>query len=117
MRAVALLAAAASLAASAQYYGLTPNPPPAPPAPAQPPHATTKVEGSDNVYIFRNGNTQSMFVVSRDGVIATDPNGYGKPGAAAEKEFRLAGLEHWANHAQARPFWATRYCALWGRGF
>src|SRR4249920_828650 len=40
---------------------------------------TTKVEGTDNVYIFRNGNHQSMFIVTKDGVIATDPVAYGKP--------------------------------------
>jgi hypothetical protein len=27
-----------------------------------PPFATTKVEGTDNVYIFRYGNRQAMFV-------------------------------------------------------
>ena len=41
--------------------------------------ATTKVDGTDNVYIFRNGNHQSMFVVTKDGVIATDPIAYGRP--------------------------------------
>jgi glyoxylase-like metal-dependent hydrolase (beta-lactamase superfamily II) len=46
---------------------------------AQPAFATTKVEGTDNVYIFRNGNHQSMFVVTKDGVIATDPISYGRP--------------------------------------
>jgi glyoxylase-like metal-dependent hydrolase (beta-lactamase superfamily II) len=40
---------------------------------------TTKVEGTDNVYIFRNGNHQSMFIVTKDGVIATDPVAYGRP--------------------------------------
>src|SRR3954451_11709742 len=40
---------------------------------------TTKVEGTDNVYIFRNGNHQSMFIVTKDGVIATDPIAYGRP--------------------------------------
>ena len=40
---------------------------------------TTKVDGTDNVYIFRNGNHQSMFVVTKDGVIATDPIAYGRP--------------------------------------
>ena len=40
---------------------------------------TKKVEGTDNVYIFRNGNHQSMFVVTKDGVIATDPIAYGRP--------------------------------------
>jgi glyoxylase-like metal-dependent hydrolase (beta-lactamase superfamily II) len=48
-------------------------------AQSQPPFATTKVEGTDNVYIFRNGGHQSMFVVTKDGVIATDPIGYGRP--------------------------------------
>ena len=48
-------------------------------APARPQVATTKVEGTENVYIFRNGNHQSMFVVTNDGVIATDPIGYGRP--------------------------------------
>jgi glyoxylase-like metal-dependent hydrolase (beta-lactamase superfamily II) len=53
---------------------------PAPPvAPAPPPFATTKVEGTDNVYIFRNGNHQAMFVVTPEGVIATDPVAYGRP--------------------------------------
>src|SRR5882672_1606389 len=45
----------------------------------QPPYATTKVDGTENVYIFRAGNHQSMFVVTKAGVIATDPIGYGRP--------------------------------------
>ena len=45
----------------------------------QPQIATTKVEGTDNVYIFRNGGHQSMFIVTKDGVIATDPIAYGRP--------------------------------------
>src|SRR5262245_2386673 len=49
--------------------------------PAPPPFATTKVEGTDNVYIFRYQNHQSMFVVTPDGVIATDPIGLGRPEA------------------------------------
>ena len=49
------------------------------PAPARPPFETTKVEGTDNVYIFRGGNHQAMFVVTSAGVIATDPIGYGRP--------------------------------------
>jgi len=49
--------------------------------PAAPPFATTKVEGTDNVYVFRYGNHQSMFVVTSAGVIATDPIGYGRPEA------------------------------------
>src|SRR3989442_5595661 len=47
--------------------------------PSQPPFVAMKVEGTDNVYIFRGGNHQSMFVVTSAGVIATDPIGYGRP--------------------------------------
>jgi glyoxylase-like metal-dependent hydrolase (beta-lactamase superfamily II) len=53
------------------------------PAAAPPPYATTKVEGTDNVYIFRFGGHQSMFVVTKDGVIATDPIGLRRPAAKA----------------------------------
>ena len=57
--------------------------PAAPAAPAaQPsrlPIETKKVDGTDNVYIFRNQNHQAMFVVTNDGVIATDPVAYGRP--------------------------------------
>src|SRR5882724_1975301 len=52
------------------------------PAAAQTPRPqieTRKVEGTDGVYIFRNGNHQSMFIVTKDGVIATDPIAYGRP--------------------------------------
>jgi glyoxylase-like metal-dependent hydrolase (beta-lactamase superfamily II) len=51
---------------------------------------TTKVEGTDNVYIFRHGNHQSIFVVTPEGVIATDPVAYGRPqgGAAYVAEIR-----------------------------
>jgi glyoxylase-like metal-dependent hydrolase (beta-lactamase superfamily II) len=60
---------------------------PAAPAAPRPPIATTKVDGTDNVYIFRNGNHQSLFVVTNDGVIATDPVAYGRPqGGAAYVE-------------------------------
>ena len=48
---------------------------------AAPPFATTKVDGTSNVYIFRYGGHQSMFVVTSAGVIATDPIGYGRPQA------------------------------------
>src|SRR5882724_10599844 len=52
------------------------------PAAAQTPRPqieTKKVDGTDNVYIFRNGNHQAMFIVTNDGVIATDPVAYGRP--------------------------------------
>ena len=48
-------------------------------APQRPMIETRKVEGTDNVYVFRNGNHQAMFVVTDDGVIATDPVAYGRP--------------------------------------
>src|SRR2546421_599216 len=44
---------------------------------AQPPFATTKV--TDNVYIFRYGGHQAMFVVTPAGVIATDPVSLRRP--------------------------------------
>ena len=47
--------------------------------PTRPQIETKKVDNTDNVYIFRNGNHQSMFVVTKDGVIATDPIAYGRP--------------------------------------
>ena len=41
-------------------------------APAQQPmFATTKVDGTDNVYIFRYQNHQAMFIVTPAGVIVT----------------------------------------------
>ena len=70
--AVALTAAAFVSTAQAQA-----------PAAAPPPYATTKVEGTDNVYIFRYMNHQAMFIVTKDGVIATDPIGQRRPAAKA----------------------------------
>lgn len=70
-------AAATAFAAFAIGPGLAPSLAQAPAA--QPPFATTKVEGTDNVYIFRNGNHQAMFIVTKAGVIATDPVAYGRP--------------------------------------
>jgi glyoxylase-like metal-dependent hydrolase (beta-lactamase superfamily II) len=45
--------------------------------------ATTKVDGTDGVYIFRYQGHQAMFIVTPDGVIATDPIGERRPAAAA----------------------------------
>jgi glyoxylase-like metal-dependent hydrolase (beta-lactamase superfamily II) len=77
---VALLSAGLTGSALAQ----TPAPAPAPAAqaPAAPMYAATKVEGTDNVYVFRYQNHQSMFVVTPAGVIVTDPISYGRPQAA-----------------------------------
>lgn len=44
-----------------------------------PPFETRKI--TENVYIFRYGGHQSMFVVTPDGVIASDPIGYLRPQA------------------------------------
>jgi glyoxylase-like metal-dependent hydrolase (beta-lactamase superfamily II) len=49
--------------------------------PAPPAFATTQVEGTSNVYMFRYGFHQSMFIVTPQGVIATDPIGYLRPQA------------------------------------
>jgi glyoxylase-like metal-dependent hydrolase (beta-lactamase superfamily II) len=57
----------------------TPQAPQASPAPQRPQIESRKVDGTDNVYIFRNGNHQSIFIVTKDGVIATDPVAYGRP--------------------------------------
>src|SRR5262249_19754981 len=43
-----------------------------PAQPQRPQIETKKVDDTDNVYIFRNGNHQAMFIVTNDGVIATD---------------------------------------------
>lgn len=68
--AAAFIAATMPLAAQAQ-------------APAQQlPYSTTKVDGTDNVYIFRYQGHQSMFVVTKAGVIATDPISERRPAAA-----------------------------------
>ena len=61
------LLAAVSVAAQAQQRPL---------------YQTTKVEGTDGVYVFRYGGHQAMFVVTKQGVIATDPIAYGRPEAA-----------------------------------
>jgi glyoxylase-like metal-dependent hydrolase (beta-lactamase superfamily II) len=44
-----------------------------------PPASTKKVDGTNNVYVFRYGNHQSMFIVTSKGVIATDPISYERP--------------------------------------
>ena len=71
----ALLAGAAALTAAVLATPALTQQQQQPQPPQQPPFATTKVEGTDGVYVFRNGGAQSMFIVTRDGVIATDPIG------------------------------------------
>ena len=76
-----LLAAAALI--SAVLGGTTRAQQPVAPAAKPPLYAATKVDGTDNVYIFRYGNRQAMFIVTSAGVIATDPIGYGFPETGA----------------------------------
>lgn len=73
---LAVVACALAAAAPALAQGQS-----AAPAAQRPAFATTQVEGASNVYIFRYGNHQAMFVVTEEGVIATDPIGYGRPQA------------------------------------
>jgi glyoxylase-like metal-dependent hydrolase (beta-lactamase superfamily II) len=68
MRLLPLMSAVALIAVTAPAFAQSP-----------PPFSTRKVDGTDNVYIFRNGNHQSIFVVTKEGVIATDPVAYGRP--------------------------------------
>jgi glyoxylase-like metal-dependent hydrolase (beta-lactamase superfamily II) len=77
-----LAAALITAALTATAHAQAPAQPAAQPA-APPLYATTKVEGTDNVYIFRYGGHQSMFIVTNAGVIATDPIGERRPAAKA----------------------------------
>ena len=89
---------------------------PAAPASAQnaPAVSTKKVEGTDNVYIFRYGNHQSMFVVTSQGVIATDPISYLRPAkpyidaikAVTDKPIKYVvySHHHYDHIAGGRPF-------------
>jgi glyoxylase-like metal-dependent hydrolase (beta-lactamase superfamily II) len=84
MKRMTLVFLAAALTMIAQPgWSQTPSEPAAAPAPAPKPpmFETKKVDGTDNVYVFRYGGHQSMFVVTSAGVIATDPIGYGRPQA------------------------------------
>lgn len=72
VRSTVLAASAFLLSATAGALAQTASPPL---------FATTKVEGTDNVYIFRYQGHQSMFVVTTAGVIATDPIGLRRPQA------------------------------------
>jgi glyoxylase-like metal-dependent hydrolase (beta-lactamase superfamily II) len=79
LTAIALAALTGPAWSQAPAQPAAPAAQPAAPAAQAPPIQTRKVDGTDNVYIFRNGNHQAMFVVTPEGVIATDPVAYGKP--------------------------------------
>ena len=93
----------------------TPTPSPAPAA-TPPLFATTKVDGTDNVYIFRYQNHQAMFVVTPAGVIVTDPIGYGRPQAVkvyldeirkitqAPIKYLIYSHHHYDHIAGGKPF-------------
>lgn len=78
--------------------------------------ATTKVEGTDGVYIFRYQGHQSMFVVTSGGVIATDPIGLRRPQAVqayiaeikkvTDKPIKyvIYSHSHWDHAAGGKPF-------------
>ena len=99
----AMLAAAVSGMAGAQE-------------PKPPLFSTTLVEGTNNVYVFRYQNSQSMFVVTPEGVIATDPIGLARPQAVtaymdeirkitqAPIRYLVYSHQHFDHIAGGRPF-------------
>jgi len=76
--------------------------------------STRKVDGTDNVYIFRYGGHQSMFVVTPAGVIATDPISYLRPAkpyidaikAVTDKPIKYVSYSHhhYDHIAGGQPF-------------
>ena len=84
--------------------------------PQRPVFETTKVEGTDNVYVFRYQNHQSMFVVTPAGVIATDPIGLARPQAVtayideirkvtqAPIRYVIYSHQHFDHIAGSKPF-------------
>jgi glyoxylase-like metal-dependent hydrolase (beta-lactamase superfamily II) len=99
---------ASALPALAQAPAAAPTPPP-------PLFSTTKVEGTDGVYIFRYQGHQAMFIVTPEGVIATDPIGERRPAAAAYiaeiRKITQAPIKyvvyshgHWDHIAGGKPF-------------
>jgi glyoxylase-like metal-dependent hydrolase (beta-lactamase superfamily II) len=76
--------------------------------------STIKVDGTDNVYIFRYGGHQSMFVVTPQGVIATDPISYQRPAkpyidaikAVTDKPIKyvIYSHHHYDHAAGGKPF-------------
>lgn len=69
-----------------------------------PPVSTKKVDGTDNVYVFRYGGHQSMFIVTSQGVIATDPISYLRPATT----FKADGMEYSRPGYLSRPVCGSR---------
>src|SRR6476620_1010459 len=76
--------------------------------------STKKVDGTDNVYVFRYGGHQSMFIVTPQGVIATDPISYLRPAkpyidaikAVTDKPIKyvIYSHHHYGHIAGGQPF-------------
>ena len=76
--------------------------------------STRKVDGTENVYIFRYGGHQSMFIVTPQGVIATDPISYLRPAqpyidaikAVTDKPIKyvIYSHHHYDHIAGGKPF-------------
>ena len=110
VRSVAVLAAIAATAGFAQVPSAQTTPPM---------FAVTKVEGTGNVYVFRYQNHQAMFIVTKAGVIATDPISYGRPQAAktyleeirkltkAPIKYLIYSHHHYDHIAGGKPFKAA----------
>lgn len=110
--AVALIAGAFVARAQQQAPAPVQAPAPASAAAALPQTATTKV--TDNVYIFRYGNHQAMFIVTPAGVIATDPISLRRPAApyidairavtTAPIKYVIYSHSHFDHTAGGQPF-------------
>jgi glyoxylase-like metal-dependent hydrolase (beta-lactamase superfamily II) len=76
--------------------------------------STKKVDVTDNIYIFRYGGHQSIFIVTPQGVIATDPISYLRPAkpyidaikAVTDKPIKyvIYSHHHYDHIAGGRPF-------------
>jgi glyoxylase-like metal-dependent hydrolase (beta-lactamase superfamily II) len=76
--------------------------------------STRKVDGTENVYIFRYGGHQSIFIVTSQGVIATDPISYLRPAkpyidaikAVTDKPIKyvIYSHHHYDHIAGGKPF-------------
>ena len=90
--------------------------------------STKKVDGTDNIYIFRYGGHQSIFIVTPQGVIATDPISYLRPAkrdidaikAVTDKPIKyvIYSHHHYDHIAGGRPFQEPPSPSSWtaGRG-
>ncbi len=76
--------------------------------------STNKVDGTENVYVFRYGGHQAIFIVTPQGVIATDPISYLRPAkpyidaikAVTDKPIKyvIYSHHHYDHIAGGKPF-------------